>query len=148
MWDVTVLWVDPDAVNEDTGISAPKAIVATSRHTDPEPSVVIEEAQQNAPGDDMYPVQMVLVRRETTSDDASFVWKRLGWADASTTLVGVNEIAVMFDSSKQWAQQHTKRREFPPPVAVLACGPVWDRGAVEVYIKTTFASRSMKGNRS
>ena len=48
-------------------------------------------------------------------------------------LVGTTEIASLLGVSRQRADQLTHAPDFPKPVATLAQGRVWERGAVEAW---------------
>jgi predicted DNA-binding transcriptional regulator AlpA len=45
---------------------------------------------------------------------------------APGTLLGVREIATLLGVSRQRADQITRTKQFPDPVARLAAGAVWD----------------------
>lgn len=46
-------------------------------------------------------------------------------------LAGLHEIAAQHGVSRQLAYKWTQRLDFPPPVAALAMGKVWDADAVK-----------------
>lgn len=50
-------------------------------------------------------------------------------------LVGLTEIAAMLKVSRQRAGQLVDRSDFPPPVATLAAGRVWNTDDVDEWIK-------------
>jgi hypothetical protein len=50
-------------------------------------------------------------------------------------LVGVTEIAAMLDVSRQRADQLSRTKGFPEPVADLAHGRVWETEAVVAWIE-------------
>ena len=54
----------------------------------------------------------------------------------SAELMGVREIADVAGVSRQRADQLTKRRDFPRPLATLAAGAVWDGAAVRRWLAT------------
>lgn len=49
-------------------------------------------------------------------------------------LCGVQEIAQLLGVSKQRAGQLTARKDFPQPLARLACGRIWDLDQVEAWL--------------
>lgn len=51
-------------------------------------------------------------------------------------LLGAHEIHQLLGGiSRQRAYQITRKRDFPAPVAILACGKVWDGHQVERWIR-------------
>jgi predicted DNA-binding transcriptional regulator AlpA len=52
-----------------------------------------------------------------------------------THLLGFQELAATLAISKQNARKHLARPDFPPPVARLACGPVWSATDVAAYLE-------------
>jgi predicted DNA-binding transcriptional regulator AlpA len=46
-------------------------------------------------------------------------------------LMGVREVADLLGVTRQRAQQITRGADFPPPVAELKAGPVWESAEVE-----------------
>lgn len=57
--------------------------------------------------------------------------------DRLVGLMGIQEIALMFDVTRQRASQIVKTRSFPKPVAPLAMGPVFTRRSVLRHAKET-----------
>jgi len=57
--------------------------------------------------------------------------------DSPPTLMGSAEIAALFDVSRQRVQQLIAKPDFPPPVADLAMGKVWDAAAVRAWGEST-----------
>lgn len=54
----------------------------------------------------------------------------------SSHLVGLSEIAMMLDVTKQRASQLVRDyQDFPAPVAELASGRIWETAAVEEWAK-------------
>lgn len=133
MWDVTVAWHDRQAIDPELGVAAPRTVVAATQHNTPDVATAIAEALNTPPAEHMNPTHIVAVERDPGTSIDTFVWRRVGWTDEPLVLIGIKEIAMLFRRSKQWATNTTKRRDFPSPFAVLACGPVWDRTAVETY---------------
>jgi hypothetical protein len=63
-------------------------------------------------------------------------------------LLGVAEIAQLFDVSRQRVNQLIERPDFPAPVARLLSGPVFAKPAVEAFEKRWAPARASKrGNR-
>ena len=52
-------------------------------------------------------------------------------------LVGIREIAKLLSLSRQRADQLVRTKGFPDPVAELAGGRVWERGAIVHWARTT-----------
>jgi predicted DNA-binding transcriptional regulator AlpA len=52
-------------------------------------------------------------------------------------LVGLAEVAEMLQLSKARADQLARQRDFPLPVATLTGGRIWDRAAVEAWMRST-----------
>lgn len=50
-------------------------------------------------------------------------------------LIGVAELAQILKVSKQRASELARGREFPRPIAWLASGPVWKKGALARFIE-------------
>lgn len=50
-------------------------------------------------------------------------------------LMGIAEIRTLLDISRQRADQLIRRTDFPPPLAVLAMGKVWDGSAVRDWAR-------------
>jgi predicted DNA-binding transcriptional regulator AlpA len=50
-------------------------------------------------------------------------------------LVGVSEIAAMFDVAKNTAWRWSQREDFPGPEARLSSGPIWKRTDVKAWGK-------------
>jgi predicted DNA-binding transcriptional regulator AlpA len=50
-------------------------------------------------------------------------------------LVGISEIAAMYDVAKNTAWRWSQREDFPEPEARLSSGPIWKRPDVEVWGK-------------
>lgn len=50
-------------------------------------------------------------------------------------LLGVREIADELGVTKQAVNQAVRRGTFPPPVQVLACGPIWTEDALTTWRK-------------
>lgn len=50
-------------------------------------------------------------------------------------MVGISEIAKLFDVSKQRAVEVSHRPDFPKPLAKLAAGPIWNRHAVLRFLE-------------
>ena len=51
---------------------------------------------------------------------------------APSDLLGVSELASLLGVSRQRASQLADEPWFPTPIAELASGPIWDKGAIEV----------------
>jgi prophage regulatory protein len=54
---------------------------------------------------------------------------------AKVKLMGAAEIQARLRISRQRTYQLVNRRDFPPPIAVLAMGQVWDAADVEAWIR-------------
>jgi prophage regulatory protein len=54
---------------------------------------------------------------------------------ATIRLMGASEIGERLRISRQRTYQLINRRDFPPPLAVLAMGQVWDAADVEAWIR-------------
>ena len=52
-------------------------------------------------------------------------------------LVGLTEIAEMLTVSRQRVDQLAAREDFPAPIAVLSAGRIWDKAAVERWMRVT-----------
>jgi predicted DNA-binding transcriptional regulator AlpA len=52
-------------------------------------------------------------------------------------LVGLAEIAEMLKLSKARADQLARQRDFPLPVVTLTGGRIWDKSAVEAWMRST-----------
>lgn len=50
-------------------------------------------------------------------------------------LMGLTEIAELFDVSRQRAGQLAEQEGFPEPVAVIAAGRIWKRADVEAWAR-------------
>src|SRR5258708_7141311 len=57
-------------------------------------------------------------------------------------LVGVSEIAMMLGVTRQRVTQVADTRDFPPPLADLASGRIWDGKAVELWAEAHRTNRS------
>lgn len=52
-------------------------------------------------------------------------------------LVGAAEVADMLGVSRQRVHQLAVQLGFPEPVVTLAAGKIWERAAIEAWLKTT-----------
>jgi hypothetical protein len=50
-------------------------------------------------------------------------------------LLGFHELAAAIGISKQNTRKHVRKPDFPPPMARLACGPVWAEKDVAGYLE-------------
>ena len=50
-------------------------------------------------------------------------------------LVGLTEIAAMLGVSKQRADQLSRKPDFPPPVANLSSGRVWETRSIQAWAR-------------
>jgi prophage regulatory protein len=64
-------------------------------------------------------------------------WPWDGHLIVSSQLVSRVEIADMLGVSKQRVHQLIQREDFPAPLAQLGIGDVWEREAVETWIRTS-----------
>jgi hypothetical protein len=76
----------------------------------------------------MVPLEVSRLELETL-DELS---ERLERVD-TPQLVGIAEIADVFDVSKQRASELSRSDAFPDPLAELAAGPVWARSSIERF---------------
>lgn len=54
----------------------------------------------------------------------------------TVALVGVHEIATMLGLTRQRVHQLVKTPDFPPPLAELAMGSVWDANTIAAWNQT------------
>ncbi|KKX53286.1 MULTISPECIES: helix-turn-helix transcriptional regulator [Brevibacillus] len=51
-------------------------------------------------------------------------------------IMGLYEVSEMTGKSKTYIKEYLKRGKFPQPIKVLACGPLWLREQVQVWMDT------------
>lgn len=59
--------------------------------------------------------------------------KRARRQQPAVELVGITEAAELIGVSRTRFHQLEQRREFPPPLATLACGRIWLRESIELW---------------